>query len=90
MGQTACPRPAGDLPSVDAQVFRKTLYIGDQVPGRVLVQAGMRRAFTAPALIKQNDTIDLRVEVTSVYRMNSAAGTAVQENDGLADRKSVV
>lgn len=41
---------------------------------------------SASSLVKQNDSVELRVKETSIRRANAASGTSVQEYDGLAVR----
>lgn len=39
---------------------------------------------SASSLVKQNDSVELRVKETSIRRADAASGTSVQEYDGLA------
>src|ERR1700744_2498015 len=86
VGERQCTAPgtAEYQPALDVQVFAQTLDIGDQVPGRILDEAGTRTAASAAALIEHHDAIVVRVEKLPRAFVGSRAGTAVQENRRLA------
>jgi hypothetical protein len=78
------PRAAEHQPALDAQVLPQPLDVGDQVPGRVVDQTGVRPALAAAALIEQHDPVALRIEEPAHLRVGAPARAAVQEHGGLA------
>ena len=80
----APPAPAEHGPGVDAEVLAEALDVGDQVPGRVLAQLGVRRALATAPLVEEHDAPALRIEVTPVERVDASARSAVQEHERLA------
>src|SRR5262249_56594954 len=58
------------------------LHVTNQVPGRVLVQARVRAALAAAALVEEDDPIGGGVEELALERLRPAAGAAVDEADG--------
>ena len=59
IGQCQCGAPgaAHHLPALDLQVAAQHLHVGDEVPGGVLGQFGMRRRLAATALVEQDDVV---------------------------------
>ena len=53
--QRRAPRAAEHQPFVEAGHLAQPLDVGDQMPGRVGVEAGMRRRLAAAALVEQDD-----------------------------------
>src|SRR5690606_35280404 len=64
----------------------QTLYIGNQIPGCIVVQAGMRRRPAAAALVEQQYVVAFRIEQLPMGGGTAAAGAAMQKNGGLARR----
>ncbi|KAG1190673.1 hypothetical protein G6F35_013892 [Rhizopus arrhizus] len=81
------PRPAEHQPLVRAHdLGAQALDIGHQVPGRVVVQAGVRLGTAATALIEQQHVVALRIEQLTMHGRTTAARAAMQEDGGLAVR----
>ena len=80
------PRAAEHLPALDAEVLAQRLDVGDEVPGRVVVEARVRRALAAAALVEQHDAVARRIEEAAHLRVGPAARPAVQEHRRLAVR----
>jgi hypothetical protein len=59
-------------------------HVGDQVPGRVVLETCMRPAAAAAALVEEDDAIARGIEKPACARIAARAGTAVQENRGPA------
>jgi hypothetical protein len=74
------------LPSLDAQPGSDALDVGDQMPCRVVFNRCVRCALAAPALIEEDDVIGVWVEELPLSRIRAAAGSAMQEDDGLSLR----
>ena len=55
--QRAPPRAAEDLPPVDPEVRAERLDVGDEVPGRVVLERSVRRALAAAPLIEEHDAV---------------------------------
>src|SRR5206468_5793303 len=72
--------PLVDLGDLDAQL----LDVVDQVPGRVVVEARIRRRLAAAALVEHQDLVFVGVELPAMVGARSATGAAVQEYDRLA------
>src|SRR6201999_4104864 len=71
-------------PALDAEVLAQALDVGHQMPGRVLDQAGARPAAAAAALIEYHDAVVVRIEELAGALVGTRAGTAMQEQRGLA------
>ena len=84
--QGAAPRSAEYQPALDAEMLAQSLDVGDQMPGRVLDEAGARPAASAAALIEHHDAVVLRVEELPRALVGAGAGPAVQEYGRLAGR----
>ena len=85
--QRRAPRAAEHQPLVGAHDFgAQALDVGHQVPGGVVVQAGVRRRAAAAALVEQQHVVALGIEELPMHRRAAAAGAAVQEHGGLALR----
>jgi hypothetical protein len=65
-------------------MFAQPLDVRDQMPGRVLDQAGARPAAAAAALIEYDDAVVQRIEELPRTFVGTRAGTAVKEYGGLA------
>ena len=85
-GEGRTPGAAEDLPLRDAEVLAELLDIGHEVPRRVRLQARVRRALPAAALVEEDDPVLLGVEEPPHLAVRSAAGSAVEEDDRLARR----
>ena len=83
-GQRGAPGAPEDLPALDAQMFAQALDIGDQMPGGVGDQAGVRRGTTTTALVEEHDAVLGRVEEAPRLGIAAGTGTAVQENHWFA------
>ena len=66
------------------------LHVGDQVPGRVVLEARVRTAAAATALVEQHDAVDGRIEIAAHRRAASAPRPAVQDDDRDAVRVSAL
>jgi hypothetical protein len=65
-------------------VHAQGFHILNEVPGRILTQLGIRRRPAAPALVKQYDAVGLGIVQPAHRGRRSGAGTAVNQDDGLA------
>ncbi|MNS68352.1 hypothetical protein D3C72_1016320 [compost metagenome] len=74
------PGAAKQHPFVDAQVLSNPLQVGDQIPGGVVFQAGVRRGATAAALIESDNAIEIRIEEATTLGITSGTGAAVDEH----------
>ena len=83
-GQCAAPRAAEHLPALDLQVLAHALQVGNQVPGRVLLNASVGRALPAAALVDQDDPVPARIKEAPVLRAGAAARTTMQKHHGFA------
>src|SRR5690606_37071965 len=84
--ERAAPGAAEQLPAIDLQVLAQLLEVRHQVPGGVLLEARVRRAAPATALIEQDDAIDGGIEEPPLFRVGAAARAAVDEHHGFALR----
>jgi hypothetical protein len=82
-GQRASPRAAEHEPALDAEALAQPLGIGDEMPRRVGLERGVRRAAAASALIEQHDAIARGVEESPVVGGTTAAGPAVKKERGV-------
>src|SRR5262245_13764110 len=62
------------------------LDVGDQMPGGVLLQAGVRGALAGATLIQEDNAVAPRIKKFAVPGVRTATGAAVQEDDRLAVR----
>jgi hypothetical protein len=62
----------------------QNLYVIDEIPGGIVLQAGMRPALATTTLIEKDDSIHVGIEESSHLFRATAAGTAMQEYGGLA------
>ena len=81
--QRRAPGAAKDLPALDPDHLAQALDIGDEVPGRVGLQAGMGRRAPASALVEDEDVVARRIEEPAMKRARAAAGPAMQKDDRL-------
>ena len=79
--QRAAPRATKEHPTLNADELAQPLDVGDQVPGRILAQIGVRCAATAAALVKEDHAKALRIKQPPVPWRAAAAGATVQEDD---------
>ena len=82
--QRRAPGAAEHQPALDPQMRAQRLDVGDQVPGGVLAQLGVRAARAAAALIEQHDAVAPRIEEAPHAGIGAAARAAVQEHHRLA------
>ena len=80
--QGAAPRAAEHQPFLDAQHFADFFDVGNQVPSRVVIGAGVRQRTAAAALVDDDDAEHVGIEKAAAGRRCARAGSAVQENDG--------
>ena len=80
------PRAAEHLPAVDLQVLAHALDVGNEMPGRVVGQFGMRRRAPASALVEQDDAVTRRIEEAPRLRVAACPRSAMQEHHRLAFR----
>ncbi len=80
------PRATKDLPPRNVEMGPQRFHVRDEIPRGVVVEARVRDAATAPALIEEDDAIRAGVEESALLWVAAAAGTAVDEDDGLAVR----
>src|SRR5690349_20898790 len=80
------PRSTEHLPARDAEMLAQRFDIGDEMPGRVVGQFGVRRRASTTALIEKNDAVMPRIEESPRFAVESRARTAVQEHDRFAAR----
>src|SRR3546814_20738781 len=64
------------------------LYIRDQVPGRVSLQARIRGRFAATTLIEEQEVVSLRIELAPMLGRDAAARSAMQEQGRLRSLRS--
>ena len=81
--QRRAPGTAEDQPLLETAHFSQPLDVGDQMPGRVGLQAGVGRRFAAAALVEQDDVVEIRVELAPLLGRDGAARPAMQEDGGL-------
>ncbi|CFP67388.1 Uncharacterised protein [Bordetella pertussis] len=85
--QGRAPRAAEHQPALGAHHFgAQVLDVGHQVPGGVVLQAGVRQRAAAAALVEQQHVVAARVEQLAVHRRAAAARAAMQEYRRLALR----
>ena len=84
--ERAAPRPAEDEPAIDLEMAAQALHVGDEMPGRVGFERGMRAAAPRAALIEHDDAVAGGIEEPPRIDVAAAAGTAVHEHRGLAAR----
>ena len=85
------PGAAQHQPSVDPEVPPEKFHVRDQVLGRVDGQirgriARVRSAPAAAALVEEDDPVDVGIEISAHARGTSRAGTAMEDDRGLAAR----
>jgi len=59
--QRRAPRSTEQLPSLDAKALADALHVGDEVPGRIRVERGVRGGLAGAALVEQDDAVALGV-----------------------------
>src|SRR3546814_11835475 len=64
------------------------LYIRDQVPGRVRLQARIRGRFAATTLIEEQEVVSLRIALAPMLGRDAAARSAMQEQSRLRSLRS--
>ena len=77
--QRRAPRAAEQLPALDPQVRAQPLHVGDQVPGGVVLEAGVRQRAAAAALVEQDDAIARRIVIAAHGGVAAAARSAVHD-----------
>jgi hypothetical protein len=81
--QRRAPGAAEHQPFVEAGHLAQAFDIGDEVPGRVGFERGVRRRLSTAALVEQDDIVKLWIEQPPVFWRKAAAWTAMQEHSGL-------
>ena len=81
--QRRAPGAAEHQPLLEAAHLSQPLDVGDQMPGRVGLQAGVGRRLAAAALVEQDHVVEIRVEQPALLRRDGAARPAMQEDGGL-------
>lgn len=79
-GQGRTPGAAEHHPLFDAQVQADPLEVGDQVPGGVVFQAGVRGGAPATALVEGDDAVQVRIEVTATLGIAPGSRATVDEH----------
>ena len=82
--ERAAPRAAEHEPAVELQMAAQALHVGDEVPGRVGFERGMRAAPSRAALVEDDDSVASGIEEPPRVDVAAAAGPAVHEQGGLA------
>ena len=82
--QRRAPRSPEQLPALDAQVRAQPLHVGNQVPGGVGLEAGVRQRAAAAALVEQHDAVARGVVVAPHGGVAAAARPAVHDQHRLA------
>ena len=85
-GERAPPAPAEHVPLVDLDVLAHLFKVGDERPRVVVLELGGGQRVARPALVDEDDVVQVRVEALGVLVVTAAAGTAVDEEDGIALR----
>ena len=67
-------------------MLAQALDVGDQIPGGVVGEVGMRRGAPAAALVEQDDPVLFRVVELAHLRAAAAARAAMQQDHGLSVR----
>ena len=82
--QTGAPGSAEQLPAFNTEMPPDPLHVGDEIPGRVFLDFGMRRRAARAALIEYDDPVSRRIVKTRHHGVRSGAGPAMDQNDWLA------
>jgi hypothetical protein len=82
----ASPRTAEDYPPLNPQVHPEPFHVGNEQWRGVVRDLAVGQRTTGPALVENNDAIEMRVEESAVVRRTAGAGSAVEEDDGNAAR----
>ncbi len=80
------PRTTEYQPAINVKMLTKLLYVIDQIPGGIFLDAGVRTTAPGTALIEQHDPIVFGIEESSLIGLGTAAGTAVNEEHRLTLR----
>src|SRR3546814_5800536 len=78
--QRRSPGATEHEPLLDTEQLPDPLHVGDQIPGRVLAQFGMRRRFAAATLVEQHNAVFLRIEELPIPGLGAATGAAMHEH----------
>src|SRR5688572_20622051 len=84
--QSRAPGPAEHQPAPDSEVSAQQFHVGDQMPGRVVVETCVWAAAAATTLVEHDDAIALGIEETACGRVRTGPGAAVDEYRRLAPR----
>ena len=79
-GQGRAPGAAEQHPLVDAEVLANALKVGNQIPGGVVVQAGVGRRAPATTLIEGDDAVQVRVEEAPTQGITTRPRTAMDKH----------
>src|SRR5208337_404436 len=80
------PGAAAKLPGLDAEMVAQALHIGNEVPGCVLLERGIRGRAPASALIEEHDAVACRVVIAPHGGVAASAWSAVDHQGRLARR----
>ncbi|MNM43325.1 hypothetical protein D3C81_542050 [compost metagenome] len=84
--QGRAPAAAEHLPAIDLQVLAQFLDVGNEVPGGVVHQIGVRGGTTGAALVEQDDAVLGRVVELAHLVAAAAARPTMQHHHRLAVR----
>lgn len=86
--QGRAPGTAEQHPLLDTQVLAQALHVRHQLPGAVLLQAGVGRGTAATALVEGDDTVEVGIEEATRQGIATGAGAAVDEDDRQSVRRT--
>ena len=78
--QRRAPRAAEHLPALDAEVRADRLHVGDEIPGRVLLEFRMGVERPAAALVEQDHAVGGGIVEARHGRVDAGARAAVQHD----------
>jgi hypothetical protein len=84
--QRGTPGAAEQLPSLDVEMVAQPLHVGDQVPGGVPLQAGVRDRAPATALVEQDNAIASGLMIAAHAGVTAPTGAAMDDDHRLAAR----
>src|SRR5262245_14174005 len=83
-GQRRTPGATKQLPALDIEVKAQPLHVGHQIPGGVVLEAGVWPRAPAAALVEQDDAITAGIMITTHAGVAAAARTAMYDQHRLA------
>ena len=72
------------MPALDTEVFAQAFHIFHKILRLIMLKATQRCRAACATLIKDDDTVMVRVEEAAVRWGRACAGTPMKENDGNA------